>query len=90
MRCFFSVAIVAAVALWPMPTIAASEAVRSGTTFPCTAVAVWDGDGPIWCAEGPRIRLAGVAARELDGSCRQSHPCPVPSGIFARDTLVGL
>ena len=89
MRCVFPVAIVAAVASWPMPTIAAS-AVRSGTTFPCTAVAVWDGDGPIWCAEGPRIRLAGVAARELDGSCRLSHPCPVPSGVVARNTLVGL
>ena len=51
---------------------------------------MWDGDGPIWCAEGPRIRLAGVAARELDGSCRPSHPCPGPSGVAARNTLVGL
>ena len=58
--------------------------------FRCTAVAVWDGDGPIWCQEGPRIRLAGVAARELDGSCRPSHPCPEPSGLAARNTLVRL
>ena len=68
----------------------AASAVAAGSSFTCTAVAVWDGDGPIWCAEGPRIRLAGVAARELDGSCRSGHPCPGPSGIVARNTLVGL
>ena len=90
MRCFFPVAIAAAVGSWSMPAAAASEAVGSGVTFSCTAVAVWDGDGPIWCAEGPRIRLAGVAARELDGSCRAAHPCPLASGVEARNTLVGL
>lgn len=64
------------------------QVVPSGTTFSCTPIAVWDGDGPIWCAEGPKVRLAGVAARELDGSCRSNHPCPIPSGIEARDFLV--
>lgn len=68
----------------------AASAVAAGSSFSCTAVAVWDGDGPIWCAEGPRIRLAGVAARELDGSCRPQHPCPGPSGIAARNRLVEL
>lgn len=48
-------------------TVAASAA------FLCTPVAVWDGDGPIWCAEGPKIRLGSIAARELDGSCRAGH-----------------
>lgn len=42
--------------------------VPHGEAFECTPVAVWDGDGPIWCAEGPRLRLAGIAARELDGT----------------------
>ena len=90
MRCVFPVALGAIIGAWPVPSAAASEAVRSGTAFPCTAVAVWDGDGPIWCQEGPRIRLAGVAARELDGSCRPGHPCPAPSGVAARNALVVL
>lgn len=68
----------------PVPIIAA------GMLFVCTPVQVWDGDGPIWCEEGPRVRLAGVAARELDGSCRAGHPCPEASGIAARDGLVTL
>lgn len=64
--------------------------VSAGASFTCTPTAVWDGDGPIWCAEGPRIRIAGVAAREMDGSCRPNHPCPSVSGIDARDRLVAL
>ena len=38
--------------------------VGSGQSFACTPTHVWDGDGPIWCAEGPKIRLAGIAARD--------------------------
>jgi endonuclease YncB( thermonuclease family) len=38
----------------------------SGQHFTCTPTRVWDGHGPIWCAEGPRIRLAGIAASEID------------------------
>ena len=62
----------------------------AGATFACTPTAVWDGDGPIWCAEGPKVRIAGVAARELDGACRPGHPCPAASGAEARDRLVQL
>lgn len=58
--------------------------------FSCTPTAVWDGDGPIWCEEGPKIRLKGIAAREIDGTCRRGHPCPEASGIVARDALVEL
>lgn len=65
-------------------------AVPAGETFACTPVAVWDGDGPIWCDEGPRIRLVGIAAREIDGSCSAGHPCPDASAIDARDALVRL
>lgn len=64
--------------------------VAPGTSFTCTQTRVWDGDGPIWCAEGPKIRLAGIAVREIDGSCRRGHPCPSPSGVAARDQLVKL
>lgn len=62
----------------------------AGTTFACTPTRVWDGDGPIWCAEGPRVRLAGIAAREIDESCKPGHPCPSASGVVARDALVRL
>jgi endonuclease YncB( thermonuclease family) len=64
--------------------------VEAGERFACTPISVWDGDGPIWCAEGPRIRLAGIAAREIDEGCRQNQPCPDRSGHEARDHLVEL
>ena len=66
----------------------AAVVVPAGQSFHCTPTRVWDGDGPIWCAEGPRIRLSGVAAKELDGSCKVGHPCPVPDPIKSRDALV--
>ena len=71
-----------------MLLLIAAQVVAAGTTFTCTPTAVWDGDGPIWCAEGPKIRLAGIAAREMDGKCKPGHPCPAPSGATARDQLV--
>lgn len=64
--------------------------VPAGEVFTCTPTAVWDGDGPIWCEEGPRLRLAGIAAREMDGSCSPGHPCPKASATSARDALVRL
>lgn len=73
-----------------MSAVIALQIVTSGASFTCTPTAVWDGDGPIWCAEGPRIRLAGIAARETDGSCSPGHPCPAASAQDARDHLVGL
>lgn len=76
-----------ALGLLPAPALTA-EVVPAGRTFLCTPIAVWDGDGPIWCAEGPKVRIAGVAAREIDGTCRPTHPCPSVDGIDARDRLV--
>ncbi len=64
--------------------------VAAGSPFSCTPTAVWDGDGPIWCAEGPKVRLAGIAARERDETCREGQPCPTASGIASRDYLVSL
>nr|WP_081984506.1 hypothetical protein [Sphingomonas sp. 35-24ZXX] len=66
------------------------QIVPAGQTFECTPTHVWDGDGPIWCAEGPRIRLSGIAAREMDGSCSPGHPCPTASAEEARDGLAKL
>lgn len=64
--------------------------VPAGQSFMCTPTHVWDGDGPIWCQEGPRVRLSGVAARELDGTCKPGHPCPRAGAKAARDALVEL
>lgn len=62
----------------------------SAAIMPCTVTSVWDGDGPIHCQEGGKIRLTAIAARELDNSCSPGHPCPAASGTQARDTLRGL
>lgn len=70
----------------------------AGDVFACTPTRVWDGDGPIWCQEGPRIRLAGIAAREVkrvgnqmvDAGCKEGHPCSAVDGVAARDHLIEL
>lgn len=67
-----------------------ASVVPAGQFFTCTPIAVWDGDGPIWCAEGPHIRLSGIAAREMNGSCSAGHPCPAADAVAARDHLVAL
>ena len=67
-----------------------TAALAVGAPFLCNPVAVWDGDGPMWCAEGPKVRLVGIAAREIDETCRPHHPCPKASGKAARDYLVKL
>lgn len=64
--------------------------VPAGQSFTCTPTRVWDGDGPVWCAEGPRVRLSGIAAREIDGTCRDGQPCPNVSAEASRDYLVRL
>lgn len=73
-------------------TVVAASApiVPAGQTFICTPTHVWDGDGPIWCQEGPHVRLSGVAAREMDGSCNSNQPCPRATAEAARDALVAL
>lgn len=60
----------------------------SALVFLCAVIAVHDADGPLWCASGEKVRLQGVAARELDGSCRPNQPCPVGSPITARTAAI--
>src|SRR3546814_14625038 len=67
-----------------------ASVVPAGQSFTCTPVAVWDGDGPIWCAEGPHVCLSGVAAREMNGSCSSAHPCPDADPVAERAHLVGM
>ena len=70
--------------------LAAVAVVPAGEAFACTPTHVWDGDGPIWCAEGPRVRLSDISAREMDGTCTEGHPCTSIGPIEARDALVAL
>ena len=87
---FLALASLAVAAIFACPTEAFAQIVRAGQTFTCTPVAVWDGDGPVWCAEGQKVRIAGVAAREMDGTCRPNQPCPSVGALDARDRLVRL
>src|SRR3546814_20850472 len=66
----------------------AATVIPDGQVFACTPTRVWDGDGPIWCREGMHVRLAGIAAREIDGSFRPGQPCPEASALAARSPLV--
>jgi len=68
----------------------ATMIVPAGRSFVCTPSAVYDGDGPVWCKEGAKVRLAGIAAREMDGTCNSNQPCPGAGAIAARDQLVRL
>jgi endonuclease YncB( thermonuclease family) len=70
--------------------LAAAVLIPAGQSFTCTPTRIWDGDGPLWCAQGPRIRLSGIAAREMHGECRSNQPCPNASAEAARDALVRL
>lgn len=47
----------------------------------CLAIALHDVDGPIYCASGERVRLNGIGATEMDGTCRPNQPC-VPGDPF--------
>lgn len=86
--CGTLVLLLAVIAAQPAP--AAPNAPTRGISFACIAVAVWDGDGPIKCRDGSKVRLSGINAREMDGSCRRGHPCPSAGPVAARSELVRL
>ena len=69
--------------------LAAVPTVPAGETFAC-APQQSGMDGPVWCAEGPRVRLAGIAAREADGTFNSNQPCPDATAEQARDTLAAI
>jgi hypothetical protein len=79
----------ATVLAYVAPLAAAVIIVPAGQAFTCTPPThLWDRDGPVWCFEGPRVRLSGIATRELDGTCSKGHSCPRASGTAARDALL--
>ncbi|MGY2733660.1 hypothetical protein [Sphingomonas sp. UYP23] len=42
--------------------------------FNCAVVRVHDGDGPLWCSNGIKIRVAGIQAPAFEGTapCREA------------------
>ena len=80
-----------------VPTLDALQNVSSSSilhtpqpvSFRCKVASVHDGDS-LRCADGTRIRLHAVSAREIDGTCLPGHPCPSASASDARAVLVGL
>lgn len=72
-------------------------ALLAAAAFTCTPAQVWDGD-TFTCADGRKIRIAGIAAREvkwtgaamIDAGCSEGHPCPGKSGVEAREHLARL
>ena len=43
--------------------------------FVCEVVRVHDGDGPLWCANGTKVRIAGVQAPDFESA----EPCRRPA-----------
>lgn len=74
-----------------------ASAYAAGASFTCTPAAIWDGD-TFTCADGRKVRVAAIAAREVkrvngrmvDAGCSSGHPCPTASGLVARNGLADL
>jgi endonuclease YncB( thermonuclease family) len=50
--------------------------VATGQSFTCNVIRVHDGDGPLTCANGARIRIAGVQSPDFESAepCRVGKP----------------
>lgn len=44
--------------------------------FTCEVMRVHDGDGPLWCRNGLKVRIAGIQAPDFEDAepCRQGRP----------------
>jgi endonuclease YncB( thermonuclease family) len=51
-------------------------AVVTTTPFTCIVMRVHDGDGPLWCRSGQKIRVAGIQAPDFTSA----EPCRRPDG----------
>jgi endonuclease YncB( thermonuclease family) len=80
------VAVFSIVFFWPgRQTTEAASFMPSGS-FSCQVSNVHDGD-TLRCADGTRVRLHAVAARETDETCSPGHPCPTASAASATAKL---
>ncbi|RXD04907.1 hypothetical protein EQZ23_07145 [Sphingomonas sp. UV9] len=51
-------------------------AIVPATAFSCIVTRVHDGDGPLWCSSGIKVRIAGVQAPDFESAspCRAEDP----------------
>jgi len=54
----------------PLMLAAASPA------FTCVVTRVHDGDGPLWCANGVKVRVAGIQAPDFESASPCRRPAP--------------
>ncbi|MEG8223871.1 hypothetical protein OSJ57_25215 [Sphingomonas sp. HH69] len=82
----FVIAVGMLVFFWPSVSISSDIPSSSASGFSCQVSSVTDGD-TLRCADGTRVRLHAVAAREKDETCSVGHPCPNASGAAATAKL---
>lgn len=80
MRLALALFVFALVAWRSFPSYPTAQPIATDRTFTCTVAAVHDGDTLRCFERGPdgrqlRVRISGIDARELDGSCAPGHPC---------------
>lgn len=68
------------------PTASVSNEGLGSSSFACQVSSITDGD-TLRCADGTRVRLHAVAARESDETCSVGHPCPAASAASATAKL---
>src|SRR6218665_3344887 len=73
------VGVFCAVFFWPTGSASIAQPLASSNGFQCQVSNITDGD-TLRCADGTRVRLHAVAAREKDETCSPGHPCPPASG----------
>tara|TARA_R110000787_G_scaffold286435_1_gene404952 strand:+ start:167 stop:616 length:450 start_codon:yes stop_codon:yes gene_type:complete len=78
-----------AVFFWPKDDAVSQLPLDIQAGFECQVSKITDGD-TLRCADGTRIRLHAVAARESDETCKVGHPCPSASAASATAKLTDL
>ena len=59
-------------------------ATAAAAAFQCDVIRVYDGDGPLWCQSGEKMRIAGIQAPDFESA----EPCRRPDarrGNYACD-----
>lgn len=74
---------------WPAGFHSEDQPTAGGAGFSCQASSITDED-TLRCADGTRVRLHAVEARESDGRCLPGHPCSQASAQAATDRLAQL
>lgn len=83
------IAVFGVVFFWPTGTASVAVPQAPSDGFQCQVSSVTDGD-TLRCADGTRVRLHAIAAREKDETCSSGHPCPSSSGTAAAAKLTEL